>query len=668
MHDSDELGPELVVSHTGQVFRLRRELVTIGAASDNRIILDDPDVSAYHAEIDWVPQLNGYILRNLSSTGGTFANERPVREPHVLRHGDVLRIGNTLIDYRMTSKVEPVPILPTSDPGDQEVRGIRHPLFIGVLVFLLAGFTLACAIFLGTLLLTSGRGAPTVIIQSPSNSAQITAHQEITLRATASGAKDITLLEMSVDGALAATATSTNTGGQSSLILSKPWTFTVAGSHEISAIAHTAQGKKSPVAKIRVNVVEPEASITATPMLTLTLEPTETPTPEALATPTPTLALPPVLGSFEANPASIPAGTCTTLEWGPVAGATEVRIEPEIGGVGTPGSMTVCPAETTTYVLTARGPGGEAQALVLVNVEAELADLAVDAIIVEPNPPIVGQTAEVKLVIRNAGEGAAAAFNWEWRAGTDARFHGRLAGLEGGETTLVTVRWRPSAVYARLDTVLEVDVDGEVPESNEDNNILWTAVEVVDRVVGGPRTTTLISEPALDGYRSNDGRGSHKQDIFAGNSEIKAGEEVVWRGFISFDLSSIPADATIDNVELRFFQVRVGGIPYTTMGNLVLEHVYYGDQLDERAFDTPVMHSAVLAQQTANRAWYILNSPLFGEWLETDLRAGRSHFQLRLRWQVETDGDGKEDYASIESSDNFHGTGNLPTLIVNYTQ
>jgi pSer/pThr/pTyr-binding forkhead associated (FHA) protein len=220
MHDSDELGPELVVSHTGQVFRLRRELVTIGAASDNRIILDDPDVSAYHAEIDWVPQLNGYILRNLGSTGGTFANERPVREPHVLRHGDVLRIGNTLIDYRMTSKVEPVPILPTSDPGDQEVRGIRHPLFIGVLVFLLAGFILACAIFLGTLLLTSGRGAPTVIIQSPSNSAQITAHQEITLRATASGAKDITLLEISVDGALAATATSTNTGGQSSLILS----------------------------------------------------------------------------------------------------------------------------------------------------------------------------------------------------------------------------------------------------------------------------------------------------------------------------------------------------------------------------------------------------------------------------------------------------------------
>ena len=119
---------------------------------------------------------------------------------------------------------------------------------------------------------------------------------------------------------------------------------------------------------------------------------------------------------------------------------------------------------------------------------------------------------------------------------------------------------------------------------------------------------------------------------------------------------------------MRFYQAKVGGSPYGTLGSLVLEHVYYGDQLDAKAFDTPAMHSAVLAQQTASGAWYILNSPLFGEWLETDRSAGRSHFQFRLRWQVETDGDGKEDYASIESSNNFFGTGNFPALIVTYTQ
>ena len=374
MYDSDELSPELVVSHTGQVFRLRQELVTIGSAGDNRIILADPDVSAHHAEIEWVPQLNGYIIRNVSSIGGTFVNERPVREPHPLRHGDVLRIGNTLIDYRLTSIVEPAPILPiSSDDGDQVVRGIRHPLVIGILIFLMAAVTLACAIFVGTLLLTGSRGAPDVIIQSPSDAAQIAAYNEITLRATASGAKDITLLEMSVDGVLVATATSTS--GQSSLSLSKPWTFTVAGPHEISAVAYSAQDKKSRVAKIQVTVVESVASPTVTQPPTLTLEPTETATPEASATPTPTLELPPVLGSFAANPASIPAGSCTTLEWGPVVGATEVNIEPEIGGVSTPGSATVCPTETTSYVLTARGRGGEAQASVVVSVESAPADL-----------------------------------------------------------------------------------------------------------------------------------------------------------------------------------------------------------------------------------------------------------------------------------------------------
>ena len=67
-------------------------------------------------------------------------------------------------------------------------------------------------------------------------------------------------------------------------------------------------------------------------------------------------------------------------------------------------------------------------------------------------------------------------------------------------------------------------------------------------------------------------------------------------------------------------------------------------------------------------AWYILGSAPVSEWLAVDIADGRPHFQLRLRWEVELDGDGKEDYASFESANNFYGTGLAPTLIVTYTQ
>jgi hypothetical protein len=39
---------------------------------------------------------------------------------------------------------------------------------------------------------------------------------------------------------------------------------------------------------------------------------------------------------------------------------------------------------------------------------------------------------------------------------------------------------------------------------------------------------------------------------------------------------------------------------------------------------------------------------------------------VRVRWERETDGDGQEDWSSIESPENFFGTGNAPKLTVTY--
>mgnify|MGYP001059525042 CR=1 FL=1 len=67
---------------------------------------------------------------------------------------------------------------------------------------------------------------------------------------------------------------------------------------------------------------------------------------------------PPAISSFRFNPGTIEAGSCTQLEWGAVSHANQVSIDHGIGQVGASGSHKVCPDETTTYTLTAAGPGG----------------------------------------------------------------------------------------------------------------------------------------------------------------------------------------------------------------------------------------------------------------------------------------------------------------------
>lgn len=62
----------------------------------------------------------------------------------------------------------------------------------------------------------------------------------------------------------------------------------------------------------------------------------------------------PVIVSFSAANPTIKLGSSTTINWGPVNNADSVEISPGIGGVATPGSASVSPITTTTYILTAK--------------------------------------------------------------------------------------------------------------------------------------------------------------------------------------------------------------------------------------------------------------------------------------------------------------------------
>ena len=65
----------------------------------------------------------------------------------------------------------------------------------------------------------------------------------------------------------------------------------------------------------------------------------------------------PMSASLSADPTTIQQGDSVTLRW-TSEGATSLDLEPGVGAVNAQGSRTVTPDSTTTYRLTANGPGG----------------------------------------------------------------------------------------------------------------------------------------------------------------------------------------------------------------------------------------------------------------------------------------------------------------------
>jgi len=99
--------PKLVIS--GITHELVEDLITIGRAPDNMIVIADPSISSHHAQL----QLAGetYRLKDLDSTNGTRVNGVPATET-ALRFDDRIRFGGVEARYEPdTRESQPLPEL-----------------------------------------------------------------------------------------------------------------------------------------------------------------------------------------------------------------------------------------------------------------------------------------------------------------------------------------------------------------------------------------------------------------------------------------------------------------------------------------------------------------------------------------------------------------------------
>lgn len=92
---------ELVVHAPDQrptVVPLARTAVTFGRSERMTVALDDSYVSEEHALVS--PDGDGWLVRDLGSTNGTYLNGAKVTQPTPISAGDQLRIGKTRVEVR----------------------------------------------------------------------------------------------------------------------------------------------------------------------------------------------------------------------------------------------------------------------------------------------------------------------------------------------------------------------------------------------------------------------------------------------------------------------------------------------------------------------------------------------------------------------------------------
>jgi predicted component of type VI protein secretion system len=78
-----------------KVYELTQPVIFLGRDFANEIVINDPEVSRRHARL--TAQTGGYILEDTGSTNGTFVNGQRLLGPHLLRPGELVSFGGSVL-------------------------------------------------------------------------------------------------------------------------------------------------------------------------------------------------------------------------------------------------------------------------------------------------------------------------------------------------------------------------------------------------------------------------------------------------------------------------------------------------------------------------------------------------------------------------------------------
>jgi hypothetical protein len=268
-----------------------------------------------------------------------------------------------------------------------------------------------------------------------------------------------------------------------------------------------------------------------------------------------------VIVTFEASPSVIKPGETTYLQW-KVTGTNTVTIDNGIGTVAVNGSVPVMPSASTYYTITAANSAGTstARTQVLVTTMSQSSG--------HPSAPSIRSFTAGKTVV---AQGEAVELNWEV---TDAieiilSNYGRVAAKDK-----MTVNPAVTTTYV-------------LTASNNYSQVSQSVIVLVRNAQGGrDPVQQFVKLPVLLDESGSVVKASssytYQKGICAGDTPGNFAQ----RAFLSFDISSVPETAVIQEAILDLSSASKSGNPsyavsiYGNMGALEIYHFQYGTTVD----------------------------------------------------------------------------------------
>lgn len=177
---------------------------------------------------------------------------------------------------------------------------------------------------------------------------------------------------------------------------------------------------------------------------------------------------------------------------------------------------------------------------------------------------------------------------------------------------------------------------------------------------------TVVPAPPLDGSVDSYGTVSTTTGVIVGDTaSATVGNGVV--GLVAFDLSRVPANATITSAVLRIYQTEVRGNPYTDLGDVVIHGADIGPNIDSGDYGggPGLTFSLGTISSNATIEWKTLDLTV---WIAPAFQGGERRFDYQLLINGNAANlDNQIDAMVFEDADNSQGTGNRPQLVLTWT-
>ena len=109
----------------GKVFEIAKQVITIGRDVKSDFVVNDAEVSRSHTRL--TVQSDGCLVEDLASTNGSFINGQRITTGKMIRPGDVLGLGETvLMDFVFVPNAEATVIAPPM--GEPSTPALGSPV------------------------------------------------------------------------------------------------------------------------------------------------------------------------------------------------------------------------------------------------------------------------------------------------------------------------------------------------------------------------------------------------------------------------------------------------------------------------------------------------------------------------------------------------------------